>query len=83
MPCVLLLFYHNIACEETIMPDRRRRIGRLGDLLPENLWAWAQTIWFDIGEVAKLPSGTWILRAAAKELGLPEEAVDKVLRDQF
>ena len=62
------------------MPDRRGRKGSLEDLLPEDKTAWARDIWADREEVAQLPSGAWMLREAAKELGLPEEAVDEVLR---
>lgn len=35
-----------------------------------------------MAEVATLLSGPWMLREAAKMLGLPEEAVDVVLRSQ-
>ena len=62
------------------MPDRRGRKGSLEDLLPEDKTAWARDIWADRQEVSNLPSGAWMLREAAKELGLPEEAVDEVLR---
>ncbi len=34
----------------------------------------------DREEVAMLPGGAWLLREAARELGLPEEAVDDVLK---
>ncbi|WP_316653252.1 hypothetical protein [Ovoidimarina sediminis] len=36
--------------------------------------------WADREEVAKWPAGAWMLREAAKVLGVPEEAVDKLLR---
>ncbi|MXQ06779.1 hypothetical protein GQ651_02860 [Alphaproteobacteria bacterium GH1-50] len=62
------------------MPDRRGRKRSLEDLLPEDKTTWARDIWADRQEVAKLPSGAWMLRESAKELGLPEEAVDEVLR---
>jgi len=62
------------------MPDRRGRKGSIKDLLPEDRPTWAREIWADRFEVAKLSSGPWMLREAAKTLGLPEEAVDNVLR---
>ena len=52
------------------------------DLLPEDRRAWARQIWADRCEVAKLPSGAWMLREAAKQLGLRFGAVDEVLRQQ-
>ena len=62
------------------MPDRRGQRGSLEDLLPDNRVTWAREVWADREDVAKLPSGAWMLREAAKVLALPEEAVDKVLR---
>ena len=62
------------------MPDRRGRKGSVEDLLPEDRVTWARETWAERDEVAKLPSGAWMLREAAKVLGLPEEAVDEVLR---
>ncbi len=62
------------------MPDRLGRKAGLEDLLPEDRHAWARQIWADRAEVAKLASGAWMLREAAKVLGLPEEAVDKALK---
>lgn len=62
------------------MPDRRGRKGSVEDLLPEDRVNWAREIRRDRAEVAALPSGPWMLREAAKTLGLPEEAVDEVLR---
>ena len=41
---------------------------------------WAREVWADRKEIAKLPSGPWMLREAARVLGLSEEAVDEVLR---
>ncbi len=41
---------------------------------------WAREKWADSVEVAKLPSGVWMLREAVKGLGLPLETVDLVLR---
>lgn len=62
------------------MPDRHGRRARLEDLLPADRLPWARAIWADREEVAKSPNGPWMLREAAKALGLPEEAVDAVLR---
>ncbi len=62
------------------MPDRRGRKGSVQDLLPEDRATWAREIWADRDEVAKSLSGAWMLREAAKVLGLPEEAVDELLR---
>lgn len=62
------------------MPDRRGRKGSVEALLPEDRQAWARQIWAERHEVAKLPSGPWMLREAAKVLGLTEEAVDEALR---
>ena len=63
------------------MPDRRGRKTSIEALIPDDRRAWAQEIWADRQEIAKLPAGAWMLREAAKVLGLPEEAVDEVLRD--
>jgi hypothetical protein len=41
---------------------------------------WAKEIWAERDEVAKTEPGVWMLREAAKALGLPEEAVDELLR---
>lgn len=41
---------------------------------------WARVIWADLYMVARLPSGPWMLREAAKVLGLSEEAVDVLSR---
>ena len=49
-------------------------------VIPEDRETWAREIWADRDEVAKLPSGAWLLGEAAKVLGLAEEAVDEVLR---
>ena len=62
------------------MPDRRGRKSSLEDLIPEDRQTWARKIWADRNEVAKLHTGAWMLREAAKVLGLAEEAVDEVLR---
>ena len=61
------------------MPDRRGRKGSADDLLPEDRVAWAKEAWRDREDLARLPSGSWILREAAKVLGLPEEEVDALL----
>ena len=62
------------------MADRRGRKGHSEDLLPDDRMTWAQQTWAERDEVAKLPSGAWLLREAAKVLGLAEEVVDEVLR---
>ena len=65
------------------MTRRRGRKGRKGrseDLLPKDRVAWANEVWADREEVAKLPGGAWMLREAAQALDLPEEAVDELLR---
>jgi hypothetical protein len=64
------------------VPDRRGRKGRSEDLLPADRVPWARGIWAEREEVAKTDAGIWMLREAAKALGLPEEAVDEVLRRQ-
>ena len=63
------------------MADRRGRKGRSEDLLPDGRLAWARETWAERDEVAKLPSGAWLLREAAKTLGLSDEKVDELLRD--
>ena len=62
------------------MPDRRGRKGRSEDLIPKNRVRWAKEIWADREACAQEDAGAWMLREAAKVLGLPEEAVDDVLR---
>ena len=62
------------------MPDRRGRKGRSEDMLPQDRVRWAKEIWAECDEVAKSEPGAWMLREAGKALGLPEEAVDEVLR---
>ena len=74
------MFYHKAPTEVRTMPDRRGRKTGIDTLLPDDRKAWAQAIWADREEIAKLPAGAWMLREAAKVLGLAEEAVDKVLR---
>lgn len=64
------------------MPDKRGRKGRSEDLLPKDRLAWARDIWADKEDIAKLPGGAWMLREAAAELGLSEEAVDGLLSKQ-
>lgn len=61
------------------MPDRRGRKSSSENLLPDDRKAWAQEVWADRDQVAKYPSGAWMLREAAKVLGLSEEVVDDVL----
>jgi hypothetical protein len=62
------------------MPDGRGRKGSVENLLPADRVSWARAIWADKEEVARSDNGPWMLREAAKALGLPEEAVDEVLR---
>ena len=62
------------------MARRMGQKGRSEDLLPKDRVAWAKEVWADREEVAELPGGAWMLREAARELGLPEEAVDDVLK---
>ena len=64
------------------MPDRRGRKSSMEDLLPADRVAWANEVWADRSDIAEFPSGAWMLREAGKVLGLPEEAVDEVLRRQ-
>ena len=59
--------------------NRRRPKGSLEDLLPEDRTPWAREIWKDRHEVARLDNGAWLLREAAKALGIPDEEVDRVL----
>lgn len=61
------------------MTRRRGRNGRSEDLFPKDRVLWARELWKDRLEVAKLPGGAWMLREAARALGLPEEAVDELL----
>ena len=61
------------------MPDRRGRKGSAEDLLPEDRVTWAREIWRDREGLARLPSGPWMLREAARTLGLAEEEVDRLL----
>ena len=62
------------------MADRRGRKGSVEGLLPEDRRTWAREIWRDREDVAKSASGAWMLREAAKVLGLPEEAEDELLK---
>ena len=61
------------------MPDRRGRKGRSEDMLPQDRVRWAREIWADREACAKTDAGIWMVREAAKALGLPEEAVDELL----
>ena len=61
------------------MPDRRGRKGDGDTLIPKNRRGWALEIWADRQEIAKLPSGAWLLREAAKELQIEDEVVDTLL----
>lgn len=62
------------------MPDRRGRKCRSSDLIPDERIQWAEEIWVDPRATLTSTGGVWMLREAAKILGLPEEAVDEVLR---
>jgi hypothetical protein len=62
------------------MARRRGRKSSTEDLLPEDRRDWAKEIWADRAEVARLPSGAWMLREAAKVLRLAEDVEDEVLR---
>ncbi len=64
------------------MPNRRGRKGSVEDFMPKDRRAWAMEIWADRDVIAKLPSGAWLLREAAKELRLDEEVVDDLLSRQ-
>ncbi len=77
---VRVLFYHDFTHSGTAMPDRRGRKGSLEDLIPDDRVAWAKEIWAAPKNVAKLPSGAWMLGEAAKALSLPEEAVDNAVK---
>jgi hypothetical protein len=74
------MFYRANGKRGTDVPDRRGRKGSVEELLPADRLPWARAIWADKEEVAKSDSGPWMLRQAAKAVGLPEEAVDAVLR---
>ena len=63
------------------MPDRRGRKASIESLIPEDRVSWAREVWADRAEIAKLPAGAWMLREAARVLGLSEEAVDDLLRE--
>ena len=64
------------------MPDRRGRKGSVDDLLPADRVPWAREIWADREACAKTGAGVWMLREAAKALGMPEEPVDELLRSR-
>ena len=64
-----------------LMPDRRGRKASADVRLPiEKRIAWAARTWRDRADISGLPSGDWMIREAARILGLPEEAVDETLR---
>ena len=50
------------------------------DLLPKNRTRWAREIWADREACATTAPGIGMLREAAKILGLPDEAVDELIR---
>jgi hypothetical protein len=74
------MFYSNADAKETDMPDRRGRKGSVENLFPADRLPWARAIMAERDKVAESDNGPWMLREAAKALGLPEEAVDEVLR---
>ncbi len=47
--------------------------------MPANRIAWAREVWADRESVARIESGAWMLREAARVLGLPEETADEVI----
>ena len=61
------------------MPDRRGRRGSSEMLIPADSGRWARSIWADRDEVARSSSGPWMLREAARILGIAEEEVDRLL----
>lgn len=62
------------------VPDRRGRKARSEDLLPEDRLRWARKVWSERQACAQTDAGIWMLREASNVLGLPEEAVDELLR---
>ncbi|AZQ66933.1 hypothetical protein EF888_07140 [Silicimonas algicola] len=63
------------------MPDRRGRKGSKYDLIPkEGRRQWAEGIWRDQTELRLSYTGIGLLREAAKILGYPEEAVDRIIK---
>jgi hypothetical protein len=62
------------------MLDHRGRKGSVENLLPTDRVRWAREIWAGREEVGKSDNGPWMLREAAKALGLSAEAVDGMLR---
>lgn len=60
---------------------RRRPKGSMEDLLPDDRHTLARMIWDECREVVK-DGGAWELREAAKILGIADEVVDVLLRDQ-
>lgn len=61
-------------------PDRRGRKARSEDLLPGDRTRWARKVWAEREACAQTDAGVWMLREAAKVLGLPEETVDDLLK---
>ena len=59
--------------------SRRSPKGSLEDLIPEDRATWAKGIWKDRHEVAQLDGGAWMLREAARTLGIEQEIVDDLL----
>jgi hypothetical protein len=57
-----------VQTRENLMPDRRGRKGSVEDLLPADRLPWARAIWAERDEIAKSPSGPWMLSEAANAL---------------
>lgn len=62
--------------------EQQTPLHRSEDLMPKNGMRWAREIWTERKACAKTDAGAWMLREAAKVLGLPEEAVDELLHDK-
>lgn len=66
--------------QEAHLPHRRGRRGRSSALIPDDRTQWAKEIWADPAAALASTGGVWMFREAAQILGLPEEAVDEVMR---
>ena len=73
------MFQHVQRLEGIAIPNYRGRSGSTKDLLPEVRLTWAQDVWADREQVAKMQSGPWMLRQAVAILGLPAETADEVI----
>ena len=63
---------------QTNMPDRRGSQGSVDDLLPDD-FEWARAVWADREAIARLHGGPWMLRHAAKLLGMDQGEVDSLM----